>query len=704
MWGRPNGRQRQLGWPECGSKLRFQEMGFGGSDTTLDSHSRGSMAEHLLQLLDDAALQRGGVTPEWLRVALQALPGVADVRLLSAEMSMPDALLLALESPIGGSKTLALQLAEGADVAAIRKGMTVVNELLRQQARVQRLQLQQQQQTRFHEVFENSPDPCWLMEAGRFVDCNRAALDMFGYDRWERFPDNPAAISPPLQPDGRSSQEKAQEMVNKALLNGVNRFEWLHLRADGSLFPTEITLAKIHLDGRDALYCVGRDISERKRMEERAHDLAYFDPLTHLPNRRLLHDRLVQSVATCAHSDSHCALLYLDLDHFKAINELQSHALGDRVLVEVAARLLGVVRNGDTVARMGGDEFVILLQQLDAAPERAVTQAQRVAEKVLAALAQPCLLDGVTCTIGASLGLATFNDDGVQPDELLRRAESAMYQAKAAGRRTARFYDPNVQACLNARTLLEVELQQAVERGEFVLHLQPQVDAEGRCVGAEALVRWNHPLRGMVPPGEFIPIAEETGLIVPMGRWVLEDACRILADWQHEPRLAELSLAVNVSARQFYQPDFVPMVQALIAQTGVNAERLKLEITESMLLGNIDQAITNMRALQPLGITFSLDDFGTGYSSLSYVKRLPLKQIKIDRSFVREIETDDSDIAICRAIIAMGHSLGMEIMAEGVETQAQWACLAREGCDQAQGYLYARPMPEAGFRVWVGAQ
>lgn len=432
-----------------------------------------------------------------------------------------------------------------------------------------------------------------------------------------------------------------------------------------------------------------------------AWKLAFFDPLTGLSNRRLLHDRLEQSMSASARSGRYQALLYLDLDHFKTLNDSRGHDMGDRLLAEVARRLAQCVREGDTVARMGGDEFVLLVQQLDERLESAVAQAGLVAEKVLEQIARPYVLDSVFHQSSASVGVTVFLGREVSAQEILRRADLAMYQAKAAGRNVARFFDPGIQARISARVQLESELRLALPRQELELYYQPQVDALGRCVGVEALLRWNHPQRGLVPPLEFIPLAEETGLIIPIGQWVLAHACRTLAAWQRDARTAALAMAVNVSARELHQAGFVPQLRALLLACAAPAALLTLEITESTLLDNIEQTIAIMQELKALGVGFSLDDFGTGYSSLNHVKRLPIDQIKIDKSFVRDILTDPNDAAICRAVIAMGRSLGLHTLAEGVETVQQRDYLVREGCSCAQGYWFAQPMPQAALLDWL---
>lgn len=556
---------------------------------------------------------------------------------------------------------------------------------------------------RLNELFDRLPDPCWLIENGRFIDCNRAALSILGYPSKEELLGHPANLSPRYQPDGKLSAEKADEMIREAISKGVHRFEWEHRKLDGTCFPAEVTLAKISTvgDNREIIYCTWRDISSRKQMEKQVYVLAFFDPLTSLPNRRLLLEQLKHRVTTGGGSSSHAALMCLDLDHFKTINDTQGHRMGDRLLSDIAGRLNRIANRHGMVARIGGDEFAVLVQHLDVDEAVAVSQLTTLGEQILEELSKPCVLDSVPYPSGASLGIVLFRGESLDPTEIMKRADLAMHQAKSAGRGTLRFFDQEILESITRRASLEVDLRQAPERGELVLFLQPQVSSDGHCTGAEALIRWKHPERGMIPPSEFIPLAEESGLIVPVGQWVLAESCRILKTWQYNPSTAGLRLSANVSARQFFQPDFVEGVARLLRDHDIMPSRLKIEITESMLLGSIEHAIATMHQLRLLGVTFSLDDFGTGYSSLNYVKRLPIDQIKIDRSFVRDIHTDTSDAAICRAVIAMGHSLGLGTVAEGVETEEQWDFLKAEGCQVAQGFLYARPMPSDEFISWL---
>ncbi|WP_342721107.1 EAL domain-containing protein [Acidovorax sp. FHTAMBA] len=438
---------------------------------------------------------------------------------------------------------------------------------------------------------------------------------------------------------------------------------------------------------------VARDITERKLAEAEIQRLAFYDELTGLPNRRLLMDRLERAASACAREGSHGALLFLDLDNFKDINDTMGHEWGDRLLVQVGMRIGASVRATDTVARLGGDEFVVVLQGLNAELQAAGAEAEAVALKMLTALNQPYTVQNSEVHSTPSIGIALFRDVQLPVQELLQRADLAMYQAKAKGRNTLCFFDPAMQAAVTARSALEGDMRQGLLRSEFLLHYQPVVDEAGQVLGAEALVRWHHPQRGMVSPGDFIPLAEQTGLILPLGRQVLTLACQQLAQWAAAPATAMWSLAVNVSAQEFRQPDFADGVLSVLRAAGADPARLKLELTESLLLHDVEDSILKMQALRTQGVGFSLDDFGTGYSSLSYLKRLPLDQLKIDQSFVRDVLTDPNDATIACTIITLARSLGLDVVAEGVETEGQRAFLLRNGCRQFQGYLFGRPGP-----------
>jgi diguanylate cyclase (GGDEF)-like protein len=430
--------------------------------------------------------------------------------------------------------------------------------------------------------------------------------------------------------------------------------------------------------------------------------LAFYDVLTSLPNRRLLHERLQRALMGCVRGHVRGALLYMDLDNFKVVNDTLGHEKGDQLLLEVTKRLQNCIREVDTAARLGGDEFVVMLEDLNGDAREAGTQALGVGEKIMAALARPYIFDGKEYRSSASIGVALFEASDENADELLKRADLAMYQAKAAGRNTLRFFNPEMQAAVTARADLESDLRNGLALQQFLMYLQPQVDSRGRTTGAEALMRWEHPARGMVSPIDFIGVAEDTGLIVPMGEWILETACNQLVAWATHTT-SELTLSVNVSVRQFRQPDFVEKLLDILERTCANPARLKLELTESMLVEDVHATIAKMSALREHGVGFSIDDFGTGYSSLSYLKRLPLDQLKIDQSFVRDMLTDDSGAAIARAVITLGDSMGMAVIAEGVETQEQRDFLERLGCHAYQGYFFSRPLSQMDFAKYLAA-
>jgi diguanylate cyclase (GGDEF)-like protein/PAS domain S-box-containing protein len=479
--------------------------------------------------------------------------------------------------------------------------------------------------------------------------------------------------------------------------------EILNRRKSGEVFPEwfTITAVKNHAGETSHYVATFTDITSHKAAESQIKSLAFYDSLTGLPNRRLLLDRLEHALAIGTRQKQYGALLFVDLDNFKTLNDTRGHYKGDLLLKQVATRLTHCVRGVDTVARLGGDEFVVMLEDLGANVAEAVCAAQAVAEKILFALNQRYQLATYSYQGTASIGITLFGDQPERIDEPLKRADLAMYQAKAAGRNGLSFFDPQMQAIVSARAALETGLQGAVERGEFRLHYQAQMIGTEQLTGVEALVRWQPPGRGTVSPGEFIPVAEESGLILPLGKWVLETACAQLAAWANRPEMAHLTIAVNVSARQFHQSDFVEQVLMALAGTGANPNRLKLELTESLLVSNVEQTIAKMASLKGVGVAFSLDDFGTGYSSLAYLKRLPLAQLKIDQGFIRDILTDPNDAAIAKMVIVLADSLGLSVIAEGVETEAQRELLAQQGCHAYQGYLFSRPLPIDEFEIFA---
>jgi diguanylate cyclase (GGDEF)-like protein/PAS domain S-box-containing protein len=552
----------------------------------------------------------------------------------------------------------------------------------------------------FKQLFESSPDPTWIIDGNRFVECNEAAIMTLGYaNREELLNLHPSKLSPPRQPDGQESYAKAESMMAIARDKGLHRFEWIHTKADGTNFVAEVTLSIIDPADRKIIYCVWRDISERKKAEEDIFRLAFFDPLTKLPNRRMLLDRLQQAMSISTRRGRYGAVMFLDLDHFKKVNDKQGHEMGDLLLIEAAQRLQSCVRKCDSVTRLGGDEFVVLLEELSNLTDAAATQAELVAEKIRNELSQPCMLKSYECHITPSIGISMFCDDRNNAEELIKQADGAMYQAKTAGRNTIRFFDPQTQTTLDKRAALEEDLKLALARQQFQLYYQIQMTSLHTAFGAEALIRWIHPERGLVSPDQFIPLAEETGLILPIGNWVLETACAQLKAWQQNALTRNLVLAVNVSAKQFRQTEFISQVQAAVQRHGINSNLLKLELTESLLLDNVEDTIATMNALNKIGVRISLDDFGTGYSSLQYLKRLPLDQLKIDQCFVRDIVADSSDESIVSTIIAMANILDLDVIAEGVETKEQRQHLLNNGCTHFQGYLYSKPIPIDQFEA-----
>ncbi|HVK93637.1 MAG TPA: EAL domain-containing protein, partial [Noviherbaspirillum sp.] len=491
--------------------------------------------------------------------------------------------------------------------------------------------------------------------------------------------------------------------TERVLREGEWSGEMIYRRKNGTTLPVEShwTLVCDDSGKPQSVFTINTDITRRKAADREIQYLAFYDPLTGLPNRRLLLDRLQQAVAGSGRSSQSGALLFIDLDNFKALNDTVGHDKGDLLLQQVALRLSSSVRKSNTVARLGGDEFVVMLEDLNPVVTEAAAQARIVAEKILTAFQQPFALGGYAHHSSPSIGVALFGGESSSVDELLKRADLAMYQAKAAGRNTVRFFDPDMQKTISARVALEADIRKGMTRSEFVLHYQVQVDRHGHMTGAEALLRWRHPRRGIVSPTEFISLAEDTGLILPLGQWVLETACMQLASWATYPETSGLTLSVNVSVRQFRHPEFVPRLLVVLERSGADPHKLKLELTESMLIDNLSDTIAKMGELKARGVGFSLDDFGTGYSSLSYLKRLPLDQIKIDQSFVNDVLTDPNDAAIARTIVALGHSLGLIVIAEGVETEQQRDFLAQYGCDAYQGFLYSLPLPAEQFLAFM---
>jgi diguanylate cyclase (GGDEF)-like protein/PAS domain S-box-containing protein len=525
---------------------------------------------------------------------------------------------------------------------------------------------------------------------------NKAFLELTGYE-----PEDIVGKKPSLLRSERHDKAFYDAMWQTIRSSGTWSGEIWNRRKDGSVFPAWLTVSTVRNQRGEVTQYVGAltDITERKNAEARIQHLAFFDQLTGLPNRTLLNDRLNQSLAAGERTQRYGAVLFLDLDHFKALNDTAGHDHGDRLLRDAADRLTATIRHSDTVARLGGDEFVIVLNDLGSDAIDAAAAVENTCRKLLEALRMDIRVNGNEFHIGASIGATLFLGTAMPVEELLKQADLAMYKSKEAGRNRFTFFDREMGEAIVRRVRMEAELQRGIREGQFVLHYQPQVHGEhGGVSGAEALIRWNHPERGFVPPDEFIPQAEENGQIVPLGRWVLETACRQLAEWANDADLAHLQLAVNVSVRHFSRDDFVDEVIGILRQTGAPPHRLKIELTESVFVANVDSAIARMKSLRAAGVGFALDDFGTGYSSLASMSLLPLEQIKIDRSFVMTLEDNDNNAAICAATVRLAHTLHMQIVAEGVETEAQRYFLTRvHHCDFLQGYLISRPLPREEF-------
>jgi diguanylate cyclase (GGDEF)-like protein/PAS domain S-box-containing protein len=530
-----------------------------------------------------------------------------------------------------------------------------------------------------------------INEYGRMDSINNAACRIFGYTPADVLGRNVSMLMP--EPHHGHHGDYLQHFRNTGEARMVGKpSEVQGLRQDGSVFPMMLSVSGVTRGGKTTFIGLVHDQSEHQSDMEEIRRLAFYDALTGLPNRRLLMDRLQQAMLTSGRTGQHGALMFLDLDHFKQLNDTLGHDVGDELLQQVAARLRACVREGDSVARLGGDEFVVVLEALSVQALEAATQGECIAIKILETLGQPYHLNNHSYTITPSVGIVEFLKDEHTLEDLMKRADTAMYQAKSSGRNTICFFDPAMQAAAAARTALGRDMRQGIVANEFVLHYQIQVNDAGRPTGVEALVRWHHKVHGMLAPGHFIPLAEETGLILPLGQWVLETACAQLVQWAENPATAHWTMAVNVSASQFVQSDFVANVNTALEKTGATPSLLKLELTESMLVVDVDAIIAKMNAIRQRGVSFSLDDFGTGYSSLSYIKRLPLAQLKIDQSFVRDVLTDPSDAVIVCTILALGHSLGLTVIAEGVETAEQHQFLVSVGCDAFQGYYFGRPI------------
>jgi len=573
---------------------------------------------------------------------------------------------------------------------------------------------------RYRTAFETSLDAIAIcrMDDGMFVDVNRSFFDIIGYQRAELVGQTSAETSIWVDPDGedhscvflnvagRSSVEiniwddsadweRLKEILRKDSV--CRAFEAKLRRKNGETIWGRVSASAIELEAVPCVLMVIRDITEAKAAEDKIESLSYYDPLTCLPNRSLLLERLHQSLTNRGERNRYHALMLFDLDQFNLVNDVHGHQVGDLLLQEYARRIFSCIREADILARFNGDEFAVMLADLsEVSKEEAATQAQFIAQRVLTAVAQPYILGGRECRCTASVGITLFDNQSSSAEEIIQQSDIAINQAKNAGRNCLRFFAPALQAAVNARVTMEEDLRLAIERDEFELYSQPQLH-NTRIIGAEALIRWRHPTRGLVFPDKFIPLAEETGLILKLGDWVLETACRQTAAWERSKEMDGMTIAVNISARQIHQPTFVEKVLSTLRRTGVDPHHIQLELTESSLVIDIESVIARMSHLRAYGMQFSVDDFGVGYSSLSYLKRLPVDKLKIDRTFVRDILQDKSSSAIAQAIISLCSAMNLSVIAEGVESEEQRQHLASLGCHVYQGYLFSRAIPAGEF-------
>jgi diguanylate cyclase (GGDEF)-like protein/PAS domain S-box-containing protein len=628
-------------------------------DISPERQPDGSLSSENAQEMIEIAMRDGSHFFEWEHQRLDGKPFTADVLMTRLEVGS-ELFLQATVLDITGRKQAEAELRIAATAFEAQEGMLVTdanNVILR---------------------------------------VNHAFTEITGYTAEEAVGQTPSLLK-----SGRHDAVFYAAMWDILNNNSAWQGEIWNRRKNGEIYPEYLTITAVkdHNGSVTNYVTTFNDITKSKAAVDDIKHLAFYDPLTRLPNRRLLLDRLKQALASGARSGRTGALLFIDLDNFKTLNDTLGHNVGDLLLQQVAQRLESCVREEDTVARLGGDEFVVMLEYLSKNFLEAAAQTKAVGNKMLFTLSQPYLLAGHEYLSTTSIGATLFSDREQSQEELLKQADIAMYQAKKAGRNTLRFFDPQMQDTINARADLESELRKALEKQQFHLYYQIQVDDSHRPLGAEALIRWIHPERGLVSPLQFIPLAEETGLILPIGQWVMDTACAQLKIWQQNALTRDLVLAVNVSAKQFHQPNFVVQVQSALQRNAINPKLLKLELTESLLLNDIEDIIKKMNELNEIGCQLSLDDFGTGYSSLQYLKRLPLDQLKIDQSFVRDLASDNSDKAIVRTIISMAHSLKLDVIAEGVETEEQRQFLLKKGCTHYQGYLFGKPMPIDQFEA-----
>ena len=668
---------------------------------------QGGFALTALQVQDAGALKAALAQPWDVVLSDYSMLGFSGMdALILCRQLQGDVPFILLSGMIGEATAVAVMKAGANDYVMKHNLARLAPALLRElddaaaRAALRRTELQLiESEKRFHAFMDASPFVASIKDhEGRFLYMNKGWNTAFGVDsaRWIGQTDGPAR----QQGHAASGAADLEVLAGAAAVETIDAFHppdaavsyWKHTR-----FPF------YGASGQRLLGEFSTDVTALKASEETIRKLAFLDPLTGLPNRRLMQDRLTHALALAARSGQFGALLFLDLDNFKTLNDTYGHDAGDQILQQTGQRLSACMREHDTVSRTGGDEFVLILEQLSCVADTAAGEVDAIGRKIIDLINAPYALNGAEHRISASIGSSLFCDLQAGPDELMKRADIALYTAKAAGRNTHLLFDPAMQARIALRHALEADLRHGLQQQHFALYYQPQVDSAARLTGVEALLRLHHPDKGLIMPDAFIGLAEETGLIHDLGYWTLQTACAQLCTWSGERASAQLTIAVNVSARQFGDHAFVARVLDIVERSGANPNRLILELTESLLLDEVDRTIGKMGALRQRGIRFSLDDFGIGFSSLSYLKRLPLYEIKIDRAFVQDVIKDANDAVIVRAILALAHSFGLSVIAEGVENAAQRDFLQGSGCHRFQGYLFGRPTPVAMLDIH-GAQ
>lgn len=552
-------------------------------------------------------------------------------------------------------------------------------------------------EVKYRTLFESSADAIMLLDDQGFFECNEATLEMFGCKSQDDFiKKHPGEFSPPTQPGGEDSINLANERIIAAFKDGKNEFEWVHKRVCGEEFPAEVWLTRTELDGKSVIQATVRDITERKKAEAKILHMAFYDSLTGLANRTLITDHLGQAIAMARRQKKLVAVFFLDLDRFKLINDTLGHTKGDQILKAVAERLKEHTRKSDTLGRHGGDEFTVIIRGLTR-----VEDISKVADNFFSVFDEPFIVEGETVSFTVSMGISVYPNDGEDAETLIKNADMALYEVKDDGKNSYKLFNANMNKSMVKRLSLENKLRSALEGEEFLLHYQPQVFIDsGEVSGVEALVRWESPGEGFIPLGDFIPLAEDTGFIVPIGEWVLYEACSQNKMWQSKG-LKSVPIAVNISMRQFRQSNFVSIVKRVLKETGLEPKYLELELTESIAIQDMDATLRTLAELKALGVRLSIDDFGTGYSSLEYLKLMPINMLKIAQCFVKELSPKASDIAIAKATIQVARSLDLEVIAEGVETKEQLAMLGELQCEKIQGHFFSKALPSADIEGFL---